>query len=123
MGNEDLLSEYSRVKYIITKEALKEGWDCPFAYVLTILSKTKAPVAIEQMIGRVLRQPHTRRTKIESLNQCYVVCMDPDVKTAVEGVKKGLQNEGMDGLAGDIKTLEDRHKVIKDIKIKRRKTF
>ena len=49
------------------------------------------------MIGRVLRQPHTQRTHIESLNQCYVVCMDSDVKDAVEGVKKGLQNEGMDG--------------------------
>ena len=68
LGNEDLLSEYSRVRYIITKEALKEGWDCPFAYVLTILSKTKAPVAIEQMIGRVLRQPYTRKTQIESFN-------------------------------------------------------
>ena len=123
LGNENLLSPYSRVKYIITKEALKEGWDCPFAYILTILSKTKAPVAIEQMIGRVLRQPHTRRTSIEPLNQCYVVCMDQDVKNAVEGVKKGLQNEGMDGLAGDIKTLEDQHKTIKNIKIKRRKPF
>ena len=99
LGNEDLLSPYSRVKYIITKEALKEGWDCPFAYVLTILSKTKAPVAIEQMIGRVLRQPETKRTSIESLNQCYIVCMDPDVQQAVEAVRKGLESEGMDGLS------------------------
>ncbi len=123
LGGENLLSEYSRVKYIITKEALKEGWDCPFAYVLTILSKTKAPVAIEQMIGRVLRQPYTQRTSIESLNQCYVVCLDQEVKDAVEGVRKGLQNEGMDGLAGDIKTLTDRHKTIKNIQVKRRKPF
>ena len=122
LGNEDLLSEYSKVRYIITKEALKEGWDCPFAYILTILSKTKAPVAIEQMIGRVLRQPSTRRTGIESLNQCYVVCMDQDVALAVDGVKKGLQKEGMDGLAGDIKTPEDT-KSVKNIKIKRRKAF
>jgi len=123
LGNEDLLSEYSRVRYIITKEALKEGWDCPFAYVLTILSKTKAPVAIEQMIGRVLRQPHTRKTSIESFNQCYVVCMDQDVAQAVEGVRKGLQNEGMDGVAGDIKLLDDKQKIKKQVKIKRRKSF
>ena len=123
LGNEDLLSEYSQVKYIITKEALKEGWDCPFAYVLTILSKTKAPVAIEQMIGRVLRQPETRRTGIESLNQSYVICMDPDVNQAVEGVRKGLESEGMDGLAGDIKTFGNIKKVRKDIKVKRRKPF
>jgi len=125
LGNEDLLSEYSRVKYIITKEALKEGWDCPFAYVLVILSNTKAPVAIEQMIGRVLRQPHTRRTGIESLNQCYVVCMDQDVAGSVEGVRKGLENEGMDGLAGEINLLGGGHqKRLKEkVKIKRRKPF
>ena len=69
LGNENLLSPCSRVKYIITKEALKEGWDCPFAYVLTLLSKTRAPIAIEQMIGRVLRQPGAKATCIESLNQ------------------------------------------------------
>ncbi len=123
LGNEDLLSEYSKVKYIITKEALKEGWDCPFAYVLTILSKTKAPVAIEQMIGRVLRQPHTRKTSIESFNQCYIICMDQDVAQAVEGVRRGLQNEGMDGLAGDIKFLDTKQKIRKQVKIKRRKPF
>ena len=103
LKHEDLLSEYSRVRYIITKEALKEGWDCPFAYILTILSKTRAPVAIEQMIGRVLRQAETKRTGIESLNQCYVICMDQDTAGAVEGIRKGLENEGMDGLAGDVK--------------------
>ena len=124
LGNEDLLSEYSRVKYIITKEALKEGWDCPFAYVLVILSNTKTPVAIEQMIGRILRQPHTRKTGLESLNQSYVICMDQEVKGAVEAVRRGLQNEGMDGLGGDIQFLEDnKQKLKKEVKIKRRQPF
>ncbi len=123
LKDEDLLSEYSRVRYIITKEALKEGWDCPFAYILTILSKTKAPVAVEQMTGRVLRQPGTRKTSMESLNQSYVVCMDQDTSQAVEGVRKCLQNEGMDGLAGDIKTFGEGEQTIKQVKIKRRKPF
>ena len=39
LGSDDLLSKTSKVRYIITKDALREGWDCPFAYVLTILSK------------------------------------------------------------------------------------
>ena len=124
LGNEDLLSAYSRVKYIITKEALKEGWDCPFAYVLTILSRTKAPVAIEQMIGRVLRQPEARRTKIKSLNQCYVICMDSEVNEAIKGVKKGLEGEGMDGLAGDIQMIDNMQRTKLERKtIKRRKPF
>ena len=123
LKNEDLLSEYSQVKYIITKEALKEGWDCPFAYILTILSRTKAPVAIEQMIGRVLRQPETKKTSIEALNQSYIVCMDQDTKQAVEGIRKGLENEGMDGLAGEIKMTDTKKSVVKEVTVQRRKPF
>ncbi len=120
LKNEDLLSEYSRVRYIITKEALKEGWDCPFAYILTILSKTKAPLAIEQMIGRVLRQADTQKTGMESLNQSYIICRDQDTAGVVEGIKKGLENEGMDGLGREdikepikLKNNKSQKKVIK----------
>ena len=110
-------------RYIITKEALKEGWDCPFAYILTILSRTKAPVAIEQMIGRVLRQPETRKTSIEALNQSYVVCMDQDTSQAVEGIRKGLENEGMDGLAGEIKMPDNYKASVREVTVQRRKQF
>ena len=74
------------------------------------------------MIGRVLRQPHTRKTGIlKSFNQCYIVCMDQDVAEAVEGVRKGLQSEGMDGLAGDINLLEGRKKIRNAGKNKKKK--
>lgn len=102
IGNEDLFSEYSKVRFIITKDALKEGWDCSFAYVLTVLSKTTAPTALTQMIGRVLRQPDARVTPIESLNKCYVYCFDQDVNKVVTGIKKGLEEEGMGELAEDV---------------------
>lgn len=36
--NQDLLSPTNRVRAIITKQALQEGWDCPFAYVLCALA-------------------------------------------------------------------------------------
>jgi type III restriction enzyme len=36
--NLDLLSPTNRVRVIITKQALQEGWDCPFAYVLCALA-------------------------------------------------------------------------------------
>ena len=32
LGSEDLLVETCPVRYIVTKDALREGWDCPFAY-------------------------------------------------------------------------------------------
>ena len=81
------------MRYIITKEALQEGWDCPFAYVLALLDKTTASTAMTQMVGRVLRQPDTVSTSIQSLNECYVFCFDQDVQTAVDNVRKGLEEE------------------------------
>mgnify|MGYP007102604707 FL=1 len=34
LKNVDLLSEKCSIRFIITVNALKEGWDCPFAYIL-----------------------------------------------------------------------------------------
>ncbi|MDE0647969.1 MAG: DEAD/DEAH box helicase family protein [Cyanobacteria bacterium MAG IRC4_bin_6] len=95
----DLLSEFSPVRWIITKAALMEGWDCPFAYLLVMLDNTKAKRAITQLVGRVMRQPHARLTGRESLDQCHVYCQSTDVNAAVESVKQGLEQEGM----GDLK--------------------
>lgn len=54
----DLMADTCPVRFLITKAALQEGWDCPFAYVLAVLDVTTAPTALTQMIGRILRQPH-----------------------------------------------------------------
>ena len=97
----DLLSEFSPVRWIITKAALMEGWDCPFAYVLVMLDNTRAQRAITQLVGRVMRQPHARRTGREALDQCYVYCCNTDVGVAVSQVKNGLEQEGLTGL-GDM---------------------
>ncbi|MDK9358401.1 DEAD/DEAH box helicase family protein [Lelliottia sp. V106_10] len=106
LGDDDLLSEMCPVKYIITKDALREGWDCPFAYVLTVLSKMTAKTAITQMIGRVLRLPHARLTQKTSLDECYVYTFDQDVMEAVAGVKQGLEEEGMSDVANQVKASE-----------------
>jgi type III restriction enzyme len=99
--DEDLLHESSPVRVIITKDALREGWDCPFAYVLAVLSKTTANTALTQMIGRVLRQPHARITVRPALNESYVYTFDQEVSKAVECVRKGLEEEGMGDLAAN----------------------
>ena len=101
LGRENLLSPYSTVRWIITKNALMEGWDCPFAYLLVMLDNTQAQRAITQLVGRVLRQPDTRLTSQQALNQCYVYCSNTDVGTAVNLVKQGLEQEGLSGL-GDL---------------------
>src|SRR5699024_6268931 len=106
LADEDLMSATSTVRYIITKDALREGWDCPFAYVLAILSRTTATTALTQMIGRVLRQPHAQATGVESLDECYVFTFDQDVTAAVDGVRKGLEDEGMADLASSVKSVD-----------------
>jgi type III restriction enzyme len=127
LGSDDLLDPLSPVRYIITKEALQEGWDCPFAYVLVLLDKTTASTAMTQMVGRVLRQPETISTSIQSLNECYVFCFDQDVKTAVENVRKGLEEEGMTGLGNFVKVGGDTtgagDEIPEPVRVKRRKKF
>ncbi len=102
LGNEDLLSEFSQVRWIITRSALMEGWDCPFAYVLVMLDNTRAQRAITQLVGRVMRQPHARRTNRESLDQCHVYCWNTNVAAAVAHVKNGLEQEGLSGLGDEV---------------------
>jgi len=105
LAGEDLPSERCPVRWIVTKDALKEGWDCSFAYVLALLDNTKAPTAMTQMAGRVMRQPHARRigkAKGGPLDRCYIYCYNQDVAKAVERVKEGLEREGLTGLGGFI---------------------
>ena len=98
----DLLSEYCPVRWVVTRAALMEGWDCPFAYVLAMLDNTTARRAITQLVGRVMRQPHARRTGREALDRCYVYCWNTAVGEAVEHVKAGLEEEGLTGLGGEV---------------------
>ena len=102
LGRENLLSEFSQVRWIITKSALMEGWDCPFAYLLVMLDNTRAQRAITQLVGRVMRQPHAQLTGRESLDQCYVYCNNVDVGTVVRQVKNGLESEGLTGLGDEV---------------------
>jgi type III restriction enzyme len=99
LGDDDLMLDTSPVRYIVTKDALREGWDCPFAYVLVALSTTTASTALTQMVGRVLRQPHAKVTGLASLDECYVFTFDQIVQEAIESIRKGLQGEGMGDLS------------------------
>jgi type III restriction enzyme len=67
----DVFSRTCPIKYIITIEALKEGWDCSFAYVLCSLANVKSNTAVEQLLGRVMRMPYATLRKTTSLNKAY----------------------------------------------------
>jgi len=124
LKGEDLLGETNPTRIIVTKDALREGWDCPFAYVLCLLSTTRADTALTQMIGRVLRQPHAERTGVESLDQCYVFAKDVSVRKAVGDIKTGLEEEGMGDLIAQIKTKDaGPGAAIRPVDIQRRAAF
>jgi len=93
----DLLDENCPVEWIITKQALQEGWDCPFAYILVSLAQTGAARSMTQLIGRVLRQPRQQRTEFEALNQSYVYCLRRKAREVTSEVKKALEQEGYEG--------------------------
>lgn len=59
------------VKFVITQKALAEGWDCPFAYILVSMASLHSATAVEQLLGRVLRQPGASRRHARALNQSY----------------------------------------------------
>lgn len=59
------------VKFVITQKALAEGWDCPFAYILVSMASLSSATAVEQLLGRVLRQPGASHRLAKALNQSY----------------------------------------------------
>jgi type III restriction enzyme len=101
--NIDLLSPTCQVRFIITKQALQEGWDCPFAYVLCALAATTNKNALTQLVGRILRQPDTIKTGIDALDECYVVCHHASTREVIDAVKAGLEQDGMADLADQIR--------------------
>ncbi|MDE2857820.1 MAG: DEAD/DEAH box helicase family protein [Chloroflexota bacterium] len=123
LGREDLLSETSAVRWIITKAALMEGWDCSFAYLLVLLDNTRSQTALTQLVGRILRQPHARLTGVEKLDRCYVYCWNLDVLRAVDQVRQGLQDEGLTGLMDQVQSLEGDDPTRRKICIPRREPF
>lgn len=98
----NLLSKDCPIRYIITKQALQEGWDCPFAYLLTILTNPSSQLSITQLVGRILRQPKARKTKVKELDESYVFCFRQKARELLENVKIGFEVEGLGDLASRV---------------------
>jgi len=90
----DLLSPDCPIRYIITVNALKEGWDCPFAYVLATVANRTSAVDVEQILGRVLRLPYTKTNDSDVLNLSYVITSSADFYGTLDRVVEGLNCAG-----------------------------
>ena len=92
--NIDLMSDSCEVRYIITVNALKEGWDCPFAYILASLANKSSKIDVEQILGRVLRLPYTQKQPEELLNLSYVFTCSADFQDTLSRIVESLNNAG-----------------------------
>ena len=123
--NQDLLADTNQVRVIITKQALQEGWDCPFAYILCALAASSNEKAMTQLVGRILRQPDAEKTGVEALDECHIITHHANTANVVAAIKKGLERDGLgdlvlhvnqdnvDSAEGAVRTIQRRPKFAK----------
>lgn len=88
--DEDLSSKDCPVEYIITVDKLREGWDCPNAYVLGSIGNVATETAVEQLLGRVLRMPGAKKTEIPELDRAYAVVLSEDVTRTAMNLRDSM---------------------------------
>ena len=94
LKNIDLSSKDCSIRYVITVNALKEGWDCPFAYILATVANRTSSIDVEQILGRILRLPNTRKNEREVLNLSYVITSSNAFYATLDKVVAGLNAAG-----------------------------
>lgn len=72
------------VQFLIFKQAIDTGWDCPRAHILVKFRETKSETFEIQILGRILRMPEQKHYSIDALNQGYVYTNISDIKVAHE---------------------------------------
>ena len=92
----DINDPECQIRYVITVQALREGWDCPFAYVLCSVAEMRSSTAVEQILGRVMRLPKAQRKKQESLNSAYAFVASRNFYDAASALTDGLVQNGFE---------------------------
>ena len=91
---DNLLTRESRVRYVLTVAALREGWDCPFAYVLCSVSNLSSKGAVEQILGRILRLPQAKTKEHSELNFAYAFATSTQFVEAARALEEALVDSG-----------------------------
>lgn len=94
LKNQNLLSPECPIRFVITVNALKEGWDCPFAYILASLANRSSETDVTQIVGRILRQPYVRNHALADLNISYVFTSSEQFDHTLSKVAEGLNKAG-----------------------------
>ena len=91
---DEIKSPKCPVRVIITVQKLREGWDCPFAYVLCSLRETRSATAIEQIVGRVLRLPGAKEKQHPDLNCAYAFSISDNIHEVLAELRDALESNG-----------------------------
>jgi type III restriction enzyme len=94
----DIFEPDCPIEFVITIEALKEGWDCSFAYVFCSVKQVSSSKDAEQLLGRVLRMPYAKRRVIEDLNRAYAHLSTNSLAQAAKELADKLISMGFEEL-------------------------
>lgn len=95
------------LKYVITINALREGWDCPFAYVLCSVANLSARGAVEQLLGRILRMPYVRAKATDALNEAYAYVTSKEFGMAAASIKDALVESGFERYEAEAAVMDE----------------
>jgi len=90
----DIAAASCPVRFIITVQKLREGWDCPFAYALCSLKETRSATAIEQIVGRILRLPGATLKQHPDLNCAYAFSVSDSITEVLSELREALESNG-----------------------------
>lgn len=96
LGDTDITAPDCKLRYVITVDKLREGWDCPFAYVLMTFRASGTNTAVEQILGRVLRMPRAERKQREALNKAYAFAVSQRIVEVAQSLRDGLVHAGFE---------------------------
>jgi len=96
LGDIDIADPACKLRYVITVDKLREGWDCPFAYVLMSFRASATSTALEQILGRVLRMPRAQRKQREALNKAYAFAVSTQIVEVAKNLRDGLVHAGFE---------------------------
>ena len=80
---EILCENDNKVEYLIFKQAIDTGWDCPRAQILIRFRDGGDTVFNLQTVGRILRMPEQKHYNNQMLNKSYVYTNDEGYKIEV----------------------------------------
>lgn len=90
----DLLRSDCEIRFVITIQALREGWDCPFAYVLCSVAELRSSTAVEQILGRLMRLPKAEWKRRAELNMAYAFSASQSFVEAANVLTDALVQNG-----------------------------